>query len=111
MRLKSEKARQSKLAHLDKKIREYEEKFPQFPVWFEILKKHTRKELRELSTWKAWSQWPESFYREVGYADPIFRTRKWGIPHEYAFFCYLEYLAEREQVKKAPLLKGGKRAP
>jgi hypothetical protein len=105
VKLKSEKARRDKLAHLDKEIRKYEERHPHFPAWLELLKQHSGQGLEALGTWSAWPRWPEPFYRATGVACPAHGFKKWRLPDEYAFFCYVEALAEREKVEKAPLRK------
>lgn len=104
MRLKSEKVRKDKLAHLEKEIRKLEERFPHFPRWLELLKQHSDQPLERLGSWDGWREWPEAFYRATGVAVP-FKGRKLSLPHEYAFFCYVEAQAAREKVAEARLGK------
>lgn len=99
MRLKSEKARKDRLAHLEKETRRLEERFPHFPLWLALLKQHSPQPLKRLDT----LEWPETFYRATGAARPMQGLKKLYLPHEYTFFSYVTAQAARERVVRAPL--------
>lgn len=103
MRLKSEKARRDKLAYLSRVIRQYEERYPHFPHWLELLREHSGMELEELGRWQ---NWPTSFFLATGVAQPQpQRASQYRLPDEVSFFFYIEALAYREKVVRARLGK------